>query len=113
MNIKRISIRFNLSKEADLKAWEHLQNTKLSCNKAVIVAINGYHAEQTEEERQNAFLERVIQTIEQSIKSTALANALGGLMQLLQHPLQVSEIPRAEEHKVENDDTALDFLDSF
>ena len=112
MNIKRIGIRFNLSKEADLKAWERLQNTKLSCNKTVIAAINGYHAELTEEERQNAFLKRVIQTIEQSIKMTAPTNALGGLLQLLQQP-QVLKTNMVEEHKEENDDVALNFLDSF
>jgi hypothetical protein len=113
MSIKRFNIRFNLSKEADLKAWEYLQNTELSCNKAIITAINGYHAEQTAEELQNAFLERVIITIEQSIKSTAPVNAVGGLLQLLGHTPQVSEIPRTDELKVENDDAVLDFLDNF
>ena len=40
MSIKRMSLRFNLNNEADLKAWEHLKNATDSKNKAVITAIN-------------------------------------------------------------------------
>lgn len=40
--IKRFSLRFNLDNEADRKAWEHLQTTPDSKNKAIISAINAY-----------------------------------------------------------------------
>lgn len=40
MSIKRMSLRFNLAREDDRKAWEHLQSLSASRNKAVIEAIN-------------------------------------------------------------------------
>ncbi|MDD4495395.1 MAG: hypothetical protein PHV32_13820 [Eubacteriales bacterium] len=42
MNLKRISVRFNLKNELDRKAWEHLQNAKGSKNRAVISAVNAF-----------------------------------------------------------------------
>lgn len=51
MNIKRMSLRFNLDNEAERKAWEYLKNVTDSKNKAVITAINQFyepHAEITE-----------------------------------------------------------------
>ena len=48
MNIKRMSLRFNLDNEADRKAWEHLKNTANSKNKAVITAINQFYEPHTE-----------------------------------------------------------------
>lgn len=51
MNIKRMSLRFNLDNEADRSAWEHLKNAADSKNKAVITAVNQFyepHAEITE-----------------------------------------------------------------
>ena len=108
MSIKRIGIRFNLNKEADRKAWEYLQEAK-----AVISVINGYNAEQTEQEKQTAFLERILQTVEQSLTAAAPTNALGGLLQLLQQPLPKQEIQANTEEKAENENVALDFIDSF
>ena len=40
MSIKRMSLRFNLNREPDRKAWEYLQSLSTSRNKAVIEAIN-------------------------------------------------------------------------
>ena len=40
MSIKRMSLRFNLAKEDDRKAWEYLQSLSSSRSKAVIEAIN-------------------------------------------------------------------------
>ena len=48
MNIKRISLRFNLDNKADRKAWEHLKNVTDSKNKAVITAINQFYEPHTE-----------------------------------------------------------------
>ena len=47
MSIKRMSLRFNLAREDDRKAWEHLQSLSSSRNKAVIEAIN--RLEETDE----------------------------------------------------------------
>jgi len=48
MNIKRMSLRFNLDNEAERKAWEHLKNATDSKNKAVITAINQFYEPHTE-----------------------------------------------------------------
>ncbi len=43
MSIKRMSLRFNLNNEADLKAWEICKKMQqIQKTKAVITAINGY-----------------------------------------------------------------------
>lgn len=55
MSIKRMSLRFNLAREDDRKAWEYLQSLSSSRNKAVIEAIN--RLEETDE-----VLSRVIET---------------------------------------------------
>ena len=55
MSIKRMSLRFNLAREDDRKAWEYLQSLSVSRNKAVIEAIN--RLEETDE-----VLSRVIET---------------------------------------------------
>lgn len=47
MSIKRMSLRFNLAREDDRKAWEYLQSLSTSRNKAVIEAIN--RLEETDE----------------------------------------------------------------
>lgn len=48
MNIKRMSLRFNLDNEAERKAWEHLKNATDSKNKAVITVINQFYEPHTE-----------------------------------------------------------------
>ena len=40
MSVKRMSLRFNLDKEEERRAWEHLQAVPGSRNRAVINAIN-------------------------------------------------------------------------
>jgi len=112
MSIKRIGLQFNLEKEADRSAWEYLQQVKKSYSKSVISVINGYHADLSEEKRQSAFLERVIQTIEQTIKATASASTVSGLLQFLGKQQKTSQIAD-ENQAAENDDVALDFLDSL
>ncbi len=40
MSIKRLSLRFNLEKEVERKAWEYLQKQPDSKNQTIIKAIN-------------------------------------------------------------------------
>lgn len=48
MNIKRMSLRFNLDNESEREAWEYLKNVTDSKNKAVITAINQFYEPHTE-----------------------------------------------------------------
>ena len=106
MNIKNIKVRFNLEKENDRRAYEYLKESETSYSKAVISTICGYMDLSENKATEDAFLERVIQTIRQE---TASFNPLRGLLQLMQAQPPLT----AEESEDENNQTVLDFLDSF
>ena len=108
MNIKNVKVRFNLEKENDRRAYEYLKESETSYNKAVISAICGYMDLSESKATEDAFLERVIQTIRQE---TASINPLRGLLQLAQTSVQAP--PVAEEADAETDEAVLDFLASF
>lgn len=63
MSIKNVKIRFNLNKENDRRAYEYLQNAELSYSKAVISAICSYLELRDTKAAEDAFLEKVCQTI--------------------------------------------------
>lgn len=92
MSIKRMSLRFNLAREDDRKAWEYLQSLSETKNKAVIEAIN--RLEETDES-----LAQVIETtIRNCFKDISVVQTKEE-----EHPLTLSE--------EEND--LLDSLDDF
>ena len=108
MSVKNIKIRFNLDKENDRKAYDYLQSTDKSYSKAVISAICDYMELTEKSANEDAFLERVITTIREE---TVNVNPFGSLLQLVQtQPIQA---PAEKEDNTENEETMLDFLDSF
>ena len=128
MSIVSTNIRFNLEKEADRTAWNHLQRRDKqkhrSYSKAVIAAVNDYFERQGRlevdpyletREKEDAFLLRVLETIRAGLNRSAPVNATDTLLQLLQgvqpRPTQVEEI--SPEDQQEADDMALDFVDGF
>ena len=89
---KRFSLRFNLDNEADRKAWEYLQTTPDSKNKAIISAINAYF-------ETDGNLEKVIrETIRECLKDISVVQA-------------VTEEPTEEISEDEN--TLMDSLEMF
>lgn len=66
MNIKRMSLRFNLDNEADRRAWEHLKNVTDSKNKAVITAVNQFYDPHTE------IIEVIKNTIQESLQNLSV-----------------------------------------
>ena len=89
---KRFSLRFNLDNEADRKAWEYLQSTPDSKNKAIISAINAYF-------ESDGNLEKVIrETIRECLKNISVVQA-------------VTEEPTEEISEDEN--TLMDSLEMF
>ena len=95
MNRKIINtnIRFNLDNEDDRKAYEYLQDMDRqqykSYTKAVVIAlIEHFERQQRLEadsyletrEKEDMFLKKVLDTIEQGLKT---AGSIGGLIQLL------------------------------
>ena len=113
------TLRINLSDPEGLKAWTYLVNRDKSryrsYSDAIISAVNGYFdrvARLTDDpyletrEKEDAFLQRVLETVERG----ARANPMAGLAALLQ-----AVPPQAEDNTaVENDlDTAMDFINGL
>ena len=112
------TLRINLSNPEGLKAWTYLVNRDKSryrsYSDAIIAAVNGYfdrEARLTDDpyletrETEDAFLQRVLETVERG----AQANPLAGLASLLQ-----TASPAQDNTAVENDlDTAMDFINGL
>lgn len=119
--IKETTLRLDLEKEADRKAWEYLQNRDKnkykSYSKTVVIAVNEYFERQERlrndpyletREKENAFLREVINTIRSTLSGYA---AIGGMLQLLQQSAPQAPPPAANTE--EDISTALDFAGSF
>ena len=105
MRATKVTLRFNLSKGADRRAYDFLQKADASYSKAVITALNVYLDGQEQQAREDAFLQRVLDAIRQELRTTA---PVAGLLQLLQ-PVQPKK-PRPSEEDEEN---VMAFLDAF
>lgn len=125
MNKQKVNtnIRLNLAREADSKAWEYLRNMDRkkykSYSRAIVTAVNDYFDRQERmkkdhyletREKEDAFLDKVMTTIEQGLKASSSNNTIANLLQLLN-----AEQPKTElaDNTDEYADTALDFADSF
>ena len=122
-NIIRVSVRLNMKMEADRRAWEHLRRERKqykSYNKAVVAAVNDFFTRQERltsdpyletREKEDAFLERVIDAIRLGLQTNAPANGLLQLLQKVQPPDTLIKETAAEQ--TETIDAALQFADSF
>lgn len=119
----RLSIRLNMDKEADRKAWEYFQrmNRKKykSVNRAVIMAVNDHFDRQERmlhdsyletREKEDAFLRQIQKTIERSLQAAAPMGALSNLLPLLKG---ITPAPVVPTDNTEDMDAALDFVNSF
>ncbi|MDO5328422.1 MAG: hypothetical protein Q4G00_17165 [Clostridia bacterium] len=120
------NIRLNLEREEDRRAWEYLQGMDRkqykSYTRAVVAAINDYFGRQMQlaedpyletREKEDAFLQKVLETIEKGMAESKQDGLLSALLALqngaLAHP-QEQEKNNASEEDL---NAALDFLDSF
>lgn len=119
--IKETTLRLDLEKTADRRAWEYLQNRDRekykSYSKTVVIAVNEYFERQERlrndpyletREKEDAFLRAVTDTIHSTLSGYA---AIGGLLQLLQQSAPQAPPPAANTE--EDISTALDFAGSF
>lgn len=115
------NIRFNLDNADDRKAYEYLQSMDRkkykSYTKAVVIAINEHFERQQRlevdfyletREKEDIFLKKVLDTIEQGLKT---AGNIGGLMQLLS--ASTWQQPVVQHNTEDDNNAALDFADSF
>ena len=120
--IKETTLRFNLKREEDRKAWAYLQSRDpkqfKSYSSTAILAINEFFDRRAKladdpyletREKEDAFLRRVQQTIEDALSKQSAVGALGGLLQLLQQPTAQPKPENTEEDVA----AALDFANSF
>lgn len=99
------SLRLNLNEAADRQAWMYLQTMDKqkyrSYREAIVIAINDYFSRQEQVLKEQAFLDRVVDTIQRSLQ---------GMTVSVQH----SEPPTDTDHDDEDSlDAALAFADSF
>ena len=119
--IKETTLRLDLDKEADHKAWEYLQHRDRekykSYSKTVVIAVNEFFERQERlqndpyletREKEDAFLRAVTDTIHSTLSGYA---AIGGLLQLLQQSAPQAPPPAANTE--EDISAALDFAGSF
>ena len=122
------NIRFDLEKEPDRMAWEYLRHRDKrqyrSYSRAVIAAVND-HFERRERlaadpyletrEKENAFLQRVLETIREGLNHAASSNAPDMLLHFLQsvQPQMSPDVEVPQQEQQEAEDMALDFVDSF
>ena len=120
-DIKETTLRLDLEREADRKAWEYLQNRDRekykSYSKTIVIAINEYFERQERlqndpyletREKEDAFLRAVTDTIR---RPPSGYSAIGRLLQLLQQSAPQAPPPAANTE--EDISTALDFAGSF
>ena len=100
----RAEARFNPEDEDERRAWDFLQASKLSQSKTIIAALNAYAEQIDERQRQDAFCERIICTIQ-----SALHGIGAGMI-----PLPVSAAPIQNEQEQRATEEAMDeFLEYF
>ena len=115
------NIRFNLDNADDRKAYEYLQSMDRkkykSYTKAVVIALNEHFERQQRleadsyletREKEDIFLQKVLDTIEQGLKT---AGNIGGLMQLLS--ASTGQQPTEQNNTEDDNNAALDFADGF
>ena len=122
MSQKSVLIRLNLDKEEDRKAWEYLQSLDKTVYKsytaAFVVSINEYFTRQeklktdpflTTREREDAFLQRVMNAVEQGMQSAKRQQAEKHPTSVKEDMIEANEDPEQRELNQE----VLSFLDSI
>ena len=126
--VARTVLRMNLEKEADRRAWQHLQRLDRKAHKsyshAIITAINDFFDRQERlfndsylesREKEDAFLQRVMETITKGLQEIPALGMAGGQPHFVQEitatntdPLAISDAEREEAINA-----ALDFVNSL
>lgn len=78
MSIKNIKIRLNLDKEDDRKAYDILRRSEKSMSKFVIAAVNAYGGYLAIQDEQDRFLQRVNDSLQQTLQEMFGAALIGG-----------------------------------
>lgn len=78
-NIFTTTLRLNLNDEEDRRAWVYLQSMDKqkyrSYREAIVTAVNDYFSRQEQAQQEQAFLDRVMATIEKSLQNFPVSAA--------------------------------------
>ena len=122
------NVRFDLERETDRMAWEYLRRRDKrqyrSYSKAVIAAVNDHFEHRGRlaadpyletREKEDAFLQRVLETIRAGLTHAAPTNTADTLLQLFQsvQPQVGPDVEASQQEQQETEDMALDFVDGF
>lgn len=120
------NIRLNLEREEDRRAWEYLQGMDRkqykSYTRAVVAAINDYFGRQMQlaedpyletREKEDAFLQKVLETIEKGMAEYKQDGLLSALLALQNGALAHPQEPEENNASEEDLNAALDFINSF
>ena len=100
----RAEAHFNPEDEDERRAWEFLQASQQSQSKTIIAALNAYAEQLDERQRQDAFCERIIYTIQTALQCVGV-----GMISL-----PMSAVPSQNEQEQRANEEAMDeFLDYF
>ena len=128
---KRIActvLRMNLEREADRRAWEYLQRldrkTYKSYSQAIIAAVNDFFDRQERplndlyletREKEDAFLQRVLETIAQGLRETSTAGMAGEPPSFMQGitATNTASLTVSDAEREEAINAALDFVNSL
>ena len=119
------NIRLNLEREEDRRAWEYLQGMDRkqykSYTRAVVAAINDYFGRQMQlaedpyletREKEDAFLRKVLETIEKGMAEHKQDGLLSALL-ALQNGALTHQQEQKNKASEEDLNAALDFINSF
>lgn len=113
MNIRTVKLRLNLDREEDRRVFDFLQSKDDSYTKTVVSALCEYLDRSDEKTREDAFFDRLAETIREELANN---NPLTGLLNMVQTAsAQTPSVPlTVEKEKVsETEEALLDFLDNF
>ena len=113
MKTKNLTIRLNMNKEDDRRAYEYLQQEKKSYTKVIVTAICEYKKLVEQNNREDLFLERVITAVREELSKNDPIRSLVQIVQTTsaQNP---PALPVADqEEPAESEETLMNFLDSF
>jgi AcrR family transcriptional regulator len=126
--IARTVLRMNLEREADRRAWEYLQRLDRKAHKsyshAVITAINDFFGRQERllndayletREKEDAFLQRVLEAIAKGVQEAAALGTTGGMRTSLQGitATNTASVSATDAEREASIDAALDFANSL
>lgn len=113
MKTKNLTIRLNMKKEEDRRAYEYLQQAKGSYTKTVVAVICEYEKMMEQKNCEDRFEDRLITAVREEIAKNDPLHVLTQMVQTPSAQLLPAPPVAEQESNAESEETLLGFLDSF